>query len=81
VSNHSAAPVSGKKPTPPVCRTTFDNKGTNFMINIINDEEQAFIKAVEKGLADIEEGRCVSLPDVKIRLGLDVTPISSNKNL
>jgi len=51
------------------------------MINIINDEEQAFIKAIEKGLADIEEGRCVSLPDVKIRLGLDVTPISSNKNL
>ena len=50
------------------------------MENRINEKEQAFIKAVEKGLADIEEGRCVSLPDVKNCLGLDVTPISSNKN-
>lgn len=50
------------------------------MENIINEEEQVFIKAVKKGLADIEEGRSVSLPDVKNLLGLDSTPISSNKN-
>lgn len=51
------------------------------MENRINDEEPVFIKAVEKGPADIKEGRSVSLPDVKDRLGVDVTPISSNKQL
>ena len=58
----------------------FDNKGTNFMINIINEEEQASIKAAEKGLADIEIGRSVNLSEVKNRLRLDVAPVSPYKN-
>jgi prevent-host-death family protein len=33
-------------------------------------EEQAFMKAVLQGFADIEEGRTVSLADAKKRLGL-----------
>lgn len=33
-------------------------------------EERAFLKAVVKGLVDIEEGRTVSLADAKKRLGL-----------
>lgn len=34
-------------------------------------EERAFLKAVVQGLVDIEEGRTVSLADVRKRLGLD----------
>jgi len=33
-------------------------------------EERAFMKAVVQGMADIEEGRTVSLADAKKRLGL-----------
>lgn len=33
-------------------------------------EEQAFLRGVVEGLIDIEEGREVSLPDVKKHLGL-----------
>lgn len=33
-------------------------------------EERAFMKAVVQGIADIEEGRTVSLADAKKRLGL-----------
>jgi len=33
-------------------------------------EERAFMKAVLQGVADIEEGRTVSLADAKKRLGL-----------
>ena len=33
-------------------------------------EEQAFLRCVVKGLMDIEEGREISLSDVKKRLGL-----------
>ena len=33
-------------------------------------EEQAFMKAVLQGFADIEDGRTVSLADAKKRLGL-----------
>ena len=33
-------------------------------------EERAFMKAVLQGIADIEEGRTVSLADAKKRLGL-----------
>jgi len=33
-------------------------------------EEQAFLRGVVEGLIDIEEGREVSMPDVKKRLGL-----------
>ena len=33
-------------------------------------EEQAFLRGVVKGLMDIEEGREISLADVKKRLGL-----------
>ena len=50
------------------------------MINIINEEEQASIKAAEKGLADIEIGRSVNLSEVKNRLRLDVAPVSPYKN-
>jgi prevent-host-death family protein len=34
------------------------------------EEERAFMRAVVEGLADLEEGREVSLTDVKARLGL-----------
>lgn len=33
-------------------------------------EEHAFLRAVVEGLADLEEGREVSLPEAKARLGL-----------
>jgi len=33
-------------------------------------EERAFMKAVVQGMADIEEGRTISLADAKKRLGL-----------
>ena len=35
------------------------------------DDERAFMRAVIKGLTDLEEGREVSLADAKSRLGLD----------
>jgi len=35
-----------------------------------SEEERAFMRAVVEGLADLEEGREVSLADVKARLGL-----------
>jgi prevent-host-death family protein len=34
-------------------------------------EERAFLKAVVQGLVDVEEGRTVSLADVKNRFGLN----------
>ncbi len=34
------------------------------------EEERAFMRAVVKGLADLEEGREVSLAEAKARLGL-----------
>jgi len=34
------------------------------------EEEQAFLRAVVQGLMDIEEGREISLADVKKRLGM-----------
>ena len=34
------------------------------------EEEQAFLRDVVRGLMDLEEGREMSLPDVKNRLGL-----------
>jgi len=35
-----------------------------------NGEELAFVKAIAQGLVDIEEGKTMSLKDVKKRLGL-----------
>ena len=35
------------------------------------DDERAFMRAVVKGLADLDEGSEVSLTDAKSRLGLD----------
>ena len=35
------------------------------------DDERAFMRAVVKGLADLDEGSEVSLTDTKSRLGLD----------
>lgn len=47
----------------------------------LKNQKQAFIIAIEEGLADIEEGRSVNLRDAKRRLVLNATLISSNNNL
>lgn len=41
----------------------------NFLERGENDDENAFMRAVVQGLADIEAGRSVSLAEAKQRLG------------